>query len=84
VGSGIEFILSCDCVRIRIADEVQVMKKVIRPKEAKDVAAQMTAEEIARFSQKRAPRADFEAFDRIMTRDGGAPPVEGDELPSTE
>jgi hypothetical protein len=44
----------------------------------------MTAEKIARFFQERSARADFEAFDRIMMRPNSAPPVEGDELPSTD
>jgi hypothetical protein len=58
------------------------MKKVIRPQEAKSAAAaQISAEETARFFRERKARADFEAFDRIMKRPNGASPIPGDELP---
>ena len=49
-----------------------------------DVAAVVekgSALENADFSQKCAARADYEWFDRIMNREGGEPPREGDELP---
>ena len=42
---------------------------------AEKVAALKTA---AYFSERR-NRADFEAFDRILSRSGGQPPREGDE-----
>ncbi|MCR9254559.1 MAG: toxin-antitoxin system HicB family antitoxin [Alphaproteobacteria bacterium] len=44
---------------------------------AEKLAALNTAEY---FAQKRS-NADFESFDRIMQRDTGTPPREGDELP---
>lgn len=44
---------------------------------AEKIAA-MTTEEV--FAERRA-RADLAAFDRIMNREGGAPPSPEDELP---
>jgi hypothetical protein len=45
------------------------------------VAAKVAAMETAQFFQDRQSRADFKAFDRIMKRRGGEPPIPGDELP---
>jgi hypothetical protein len=45
------------------------------------VAAKVAAMETATYFQDHKARADFEAFDRIMKRDGGQPPRSGDELP---
>ena len=45
------------------------------------VAAKVAAMETAQFFQDRRARADFKAFDRIMKRRGGEPPIAGDELP---
>lgn len=45
------------------------------------VAEKVSALDTERYFRERRSRADFEAFDRIMTRDGGEPPREGDELP---
>lgn len=45
------------------------------------VAEKLAAMNTANFFADRKNRADFEAFRRILTRDGGSPPREGDELP---
>jgi len=45
------------------------------------VAEKVSALETARFFRDRRARADFEAFDRIMTRRGGKPPRADDEMP---
>ena len=45
------------------------------------VAEKLSALRTAEFFAERAKRADFEAFDRIMNREGGEPPRPGDELP---
>jgi hypothetical protein len=45
------------------------------------VAAKVAAMETATYFQDHKARADFEAFDRIMKRDGGEHPRGGDELP---
>lgn len=45
------------------------------------VAEKVSALETADFFEKRAARADIKAFARIMNREGGEPPREGDELP---
>jgi len=43
--------------------------------------ADETANDANQFFRDRQARADFEAFDRIMQRPGGEPPIPGDELP---
>lgn len=48
---------------------------------ASAVAEKLSALETAEFFEGRARRADPEAFDRIMNRDGGEPPRARDELP---
>ncbi|HVY92770.1 MAG TPA: hypothetical protein VHA14_08475 [Bryobacteraceae bacterium] len=45
------------------------------------VAAKVAAMETAQFFQDRKARADFKAFDRIMKRRTGVPPIPGDEIP---
>jgi hypothetical protein len=45
------------------------------------VAEKLTAMNTANFFADRQSRADFEAFRRILTREGGQPPREDDELP---
>ena len=45
------------------------------------VAEKVSALETARFFTDRKARADFKAFDKIMSRRGGKPPREGDEMP---
>lgn len=45
------------------------------------VAEKVSALETARFFEDRKNRADFKAFDRIMKRRGGSPPLPGDEMP---
>ncbi len=45
------------------------------------VAEKLSAMETAEFFEERARRADLGTFDRIMSRKGGEPPREGDELP---
>lgn len=42
------------------------------------VAEKLSALETADFSEQRASRADFDAFDRIMSREGGQPPQPDD------
>ncbi len=48
---------------------------------ANAVAAKVAAMETAHFFEDRKASADFRTFDRIMKRNGGAPPPAGDELP---
>lgn len=45
------------------------------------VAEKLSALETMDFFEERARRADFDAFDRFMSRDGGEPARMGDELP---
>jgi hypothetical protein len=45
------------------------------------VAEKISALQTARFFQDRKVRADFEAFDKIMNRQGGKPPGKDDEMP---
>ncbi|GHD43427.1 hypothetical protein GCM10017083_09560 [Thalassobaculum fulvum] len=45
------------------------------------VAEKVSALDTAQYFQERRQRADPEAFARIMAREGGEPPREGDELP---
>lgn len=47
------------------------------------VAEKVSALRTAEYFADRRNRADFEAFDRILNRDGGEPPREGDESPET-
>ena len=44
-------------------------------------AEKVSALQTARFFQERKARADFEAFDKIMNRQGGRPARKGDEMP---
>lgn len=44
------------------------------------VAEKLAAMNTATFFQQRRSRADFDAFDRLMQRQGGEPP-KGDDLP---
>jgi hypothetical protein len=45
------------------------------------VAEKIAALRTASYFAERKGRADWDAFDRLMSRPGGAAPVEGDELP---
>lgn len=45
------------------------------------VAEKVAALKTASYFADRRNRADFEAFDRILNRDGGEPSREGDEVP---
>jgi len=45
------------------------------------VAEKLSALRTAEFFSERAKKADFDAFDRIMNREGGEPPRPGDEMP---
>jgi hypothetical protein len=45
------------------------------------VAEKLTAMNTANFFADRKNRADFDAFRHILTRTGGQPPREGDDLP---
>ena len=45
------------------------------------VAEKVSALQTARFFQERKARADFEAFDKMMNRQGGRPARKGDEMP---
>ena len=45
------------------------------------VAEKISALETATFFSVRQQRADYEKFDAIMSRQGGLPPIIGDELP---
>jgi len=45
------------------------------------VAEKVSALQTARFFQERKARVDFEAFDKIMNRQGGRPARKGDEMP---
>jgi hypothetical protein len=44
------------------------------------VAEKVSGLETGRFFQERKARADFKAFDRIMKRRGGQPPLTSDEI----
>ncbi len=46
------------------------------------VAEKVSAMQTAQFFEDRKARADLRAFDKIMKRSGGAPPQEGDEMPT--
>jgi hypothetical protein len=46
------------------------------------VAEKVAALRTADFFTERRARADWDAFDRLMSRRGGEPPREGDEIPS--
>ncbi|SFP50083.1 toxin-antitoxin system HicB family antitoxin [Sphingomonas rubra] len=45
------------------------------------VAEKLAVFETLGYLEKRAARADYEAFDRFLSRSGGEPPRDGDELP---
>ena len=45
------------------------------------VAEKISALETATFFSVRQQRADYEKFDAIMSRQGGLPPIAGDEMP---
>ena len=45
------------------------------------VAEKISALETATFFSVRQQRADYEKFDAIMSRQGGFPPIAGDEMP---
>jgi hypothetical protein len=45
------------------------------------VAEKVSALKTAEYFSTRAGRADLAAFDRFMSRDGGEPPREDDEIP---
>lgn len=45
------------------------------------VAEKLAALETASFFRERGQRADFTQFDAILNRQGGVPPVVGDEMP---
>ena len=47
------------------------------------VAEKLSAMKTATYFAERAARADMEAFRRILIREGGEPPREGDERPRT-
>jgi len=49
---------------------------------ASAVAEKVATLRTADFFAERRARADWAAFDRILSRTGGEPPREGDELPS--
>ncbi len=48
------------------------------------VAEKISAIDTAKYFEERAARADFDAFDRIMNRDGGEAPPEEDRQPQTK
>ncbi len=68
-----------------LRDEVERMSRLDgtrrNPFVATAVAAKVAAMETASFFQDRRNRADYEAFDRIMSRAGGETPRDGDEVP---
>lgn len=43
-------------------------------------AEKLSAMNTADFFAERRARADFDAFDRIMNREGGQPPAQGDQM----
>ena len=45
------------------------------------VAEKISALKTATFFSVRQQRADYEKFDAIMSRQGGLPPIAGDEMP---
>jgi hypothetical protein len=46
------------------------------------VAEKISALRTARYFAERKGRADWSAFDQIMSREGGEPPRAGDEIPA--
>jgi hypothetical protein len=48
------------------------------------VAEKMSALQTADFFADRKAPADFQAFDKLMRRPSGAPPVAGDEMPKSK
>jgi hypothetical protein len=46
------------------------------------VAEKVSALQTAKYFTDRRARADFKAFDKILSRKGGRAPIEGDEMPS--
>jgi hypothetical protein len=48
------------------------------------VAEKVAALRTASYFAERRGRADWDAFDRLMTRQGGEPPRPGDEMPGEE
>jgi hypothetical protein len=45
------------------------------------VAEKIAVMKTADFFEERRRRADWDAFDRILNREGGQPPIPGDEMP---
>jgi predicted nucleic acid-binding protein len=68
--------LKDEVVRLSLQDGTSINQFV-----STAVAAKVVAMETAQFFQDRQSRADFKAFDQILKRRGGEPPVPGDELP---
>lgn len=48
------------------------------------VAEKLAAMSTAEYFRERRSRADFAAFDRVMSRKSGEPPIAGDERPRTK
>ena len=69
--------IKAEAERLAAADGTS-LNQFVASAVAEKVAALRTAE----FFAERRARADWEAFDRLMGRDGGEPPQAGDEIPA--
>ena len=69
--------LKAEVERLAAEDGISVNQFI-----ATAVAEKISAMETVRFFAERKARADFIAFNRIMSRSGGEPPQPGDELPT--
>ncbi len=69
--------LKAEVERLAAEDGISVNQFI-----ATAVAEKISAMETVRFFAERKARADFTAFNRIMSRSGGEPPQPGDELPT--
>lgn len=69
--------LKAEVERLAAGDGISVNQFI-----ATAVAEKISAMETVRFFAERKARADFTAFNRIMSHSGGEPPQPGDELPT--
>lgn len=69
--------LKAEVERLAAEDGISVNQFI-----ATAVAEKISAMETVRFFAERKARADFTAFNHIMSRSGGEPPQPGDELPT--
>ena len=68
--------VKAEVVRLAKADGISVNQFI-----ATAVAEKLAAMNTATFFAERRERADFEAFDRLMAREGGVAPEQDDSVP---